>query len=245
MTALVRAELRQLLTTRATWGLLTAALLLCLIGTVLVLGELGGIEAPPPGSTQLRDTLLGVSGIGLLPVLLLGVVAVTGEFHHRTATSTFLVVPDRRRVIAAKALACALVAPLVAVLLTAVPYAVGILAGAVDLTFDGRFMQLLGGAVLTFACWALLGVGFGAAVRNQTVAVALPLLWFGVVEQLAPSYPALQWLLPWLPGGVTAALGGGRFPGALPVWAALLVFVVYALALFLTGTRRIVRLDVT
>jgi ABC-2 type transport system permease protein len=245
MTALVRAELRQLRTTRATWGLLAAALLLCLGWTVMVLVGVGGVEAPLRGSVQLRNELLGASGIGMLPVLLLGVLAVTGEFHHRTATSAFLVVPDRWRVLAAKAVACALLAPLVAVVLMAVSYAVGILAGAVDLTLDERLVQPLGRALLMFACWALLGVGVGAMVRNQTVAVALPLLWFGVVEQLAPSYPALRWLLPWLPGGVTAALGGGRFPGALPVWAALSVFVAYVLALLVSGTRRIVRLDVT
>ncbi len=244
MTALVRAELLQLRATRATWGLLTAALLLCVTWVAMVLADVGGIEAPPRGSSELRDALLGSSGIGLLPVLLLGVLAVTGEFH-RTVTSSFLVVPDRKKVIAAKAVACALLAPLVAVLLMAVSLTIGILAGAVDLTLDERFLRLVGGGLLMFACWALLGVGVGAVVRNQTIAVALPLLWFGVVEQLAPSYPALHWLLPWLPGAVTSALGGARFPGALPAWAALVVLLAYVLALFVSGTRRMVRMDVT
>jgi ABC-2 type transport system permease protein len=244
MTALVRAELRQLRSTRATWALLGVALLLCLTMTAIVLARVGGIDAPPRGSTELRDMLLGASGAGMLPVLLLGVLAVTGEFHHRTATSAFLAVPDRRRVVAAKAVGCALVAPVVSVGLMIVPLTIGTLSGAIELTFDERFAQLLGGVPLMFACWAVLGVGLGVAVRNQTVAVAVPLLWFGVVETLVPSY-ALLWLHPWLPGALTAAIGGGETPGALPAWAALMVFLAYTVVLLLAGTRRIVRLDVT
>ena len=171
--------------------------------------------------------LLGASGAGMLPVLLLGVLSVTGEFHHRTATSAFLAVPDRRRLVAAKAVGCALLAPVVSVGLMIVPLTIGTLSGAIELTFDERFAQLLGGVPLMFACWAVLGVGLGVAVRNQTVAVAVPLLWFGVVETLVPSYPALLWLHPWLPGALTAAIGGGDSPGALPAWAALMVFLAY------------------
>jgi ABC-2 type transport system permease protein len=245
MTALVRAELRQLRSTRATWGLLVAALALCLTWTAMVLSGVGGIESPPRGSAQLRDMLFGAAGIGCIPILLLGLLTVTGEFHHRTATPAFLVVPDRRKVLAAKAVACVLVAPPVAVVLTAVPYAVGIVSGAVEPTLDQHVLAVLGRAMLVFTCWALLGVGIGAAVRNQTVAVVLPLLWFGVVEQMAPMYPALRWLVPWLPSGVLTAVGGGRFPGSLPLWVALVAFAAYLLVLYGSGVRRIIRLDVT
>jgi ABC-2 type transport system permease protein len=245
MTALVRAELLQLRATRATWALLGLAASLCLAWVLAALARVGGIAAPPRGTGQLRDEVIGAAGLGLLPVLLLGVLAVTGEFHHRTVTSAFLAVPARSRLLAAKAAAVALTAPVVAVVLMALLYAVGAFSGAVALTFDGRLLQLVPRMLVTFACWALLGVGIGVLVRNQTVAVLLPVLWFGVVEQLAPSYPALAWLLPWLPGGLTAAIGGGRFPGVLPAWAAVLVLIGYGLALFIFGARRISRPDVT
>ena len=245
MTALLRAEIRQLRSTRATWALLAVALLLCLTVTAIVLARAGGIDAPPRGSTQLRDMLLGASGASMLPVLLLGVVAVTGEFHHRTATSAFLAVPNRRRVVAAKAIACALLALVVAVGLMIVPLTIGTLSGAIELTLDERFARLLGGELLMFACWALLGVGVGAVIRNQTAAVVVPLLWFGIVETFLPSYPALLWLHPWLPGALTGAIGGDDSPGALSAWAALVVFLAYAFLLLLVGTRRIARLDVT
>ena len=67
MTALVRAELRQLRSTRATWALLGVALLLCITMTAIVLARVGGIDTPPRGSTELRDMLLGTSGAGMLP----------------------------------------------------------------------------------------------------------------------------------------------------------------------------------
>lgn len=244
MTALVRAELRQLRKTPATWGLLAAALLLCLGWTVIVLTGVGGIESPPRGSMRLRDALFGASSIGCLPVLLLGALAMTSEFHHRTATFAFLAVPARSRVVAAKTLACLVLTPLIAVALVAMPYALGIMAGAVPPTLDQHLLAVCSKTMLAFACWALVGAGLGAAVGNQTVAVALPLLWFGVVEQLAGGYTALRSLLPWLPGGVLVAVGGGRFPGSLPLWAAAVTFAAYLLVLFGAGLRRITRMDV-
>lgn len=245
MTALVRAELRQLRSTRSTWVLLGVALLLCVVVAAMVLTRVGGIDAPPRGSTELRNMLLGSSGAAMLPVMLLSVVAVTGEFQHRTATSTFLAVPARGRVIIAKAIACALLAEVVAIPLMAVGLAMGVGSGAINLTFGEGFLRAFGGGLLVFGCWGFLGVGVGVLVRNQTVALLLPLLWFGVVETLLPGYPGLVWLLPWLPGAVTGSIGGADAPGMLPAWAATLVFFGYLLALFVPGTRRIVRLDVT
>jgi ABC-2 type transport system permease protein len=244
MTALIRTELLRLRTTRATWGLLAAAVLLIAAGSAAVLTGVGGVGGAPRGSVQLRDDLLSVSGIGLFPVLLLGVVAITGEFHHRTATSTFLVTPDRRRVLAAKAAVAALIGPVVALGLLALAYAIGAVAGAVDVTLDGRLAEVAARSMVVAALWAVLGVAVGTAVRQQTAAVVLPLLWLLVVEQLLPAYH-LTGLLPWLPGGATGALAGIPAPGALPFWAALLVLTGYVLALLVPGARAIVRRDIT
>jgi ABC-2 type transport system permease protein len=245
MIALVRAELRQLRTTRSTWALLAVALLLCVVVAALALGRVGGIDTPPRGTVELRDMLLGSSGAAMLPVVLLSVLAVTGEFQHRTATSMFLAVPGRHRVILAKAIACTLLATVAAIPLMTVLLAMGVGSGAIDLTLAAHELpRPLGGLWLVFACWALLGVGVGVLVRNQTVALLVPLLWFGVVETLAPNYPGLAWLVPWLPGPVTAAIGGAHAPGLLPVWAAVLVLLGYLCALLVPGTRRIARLDV-
>jgi hypothetical protein len=109
---------------------------------------------------------------------------------------------------------------------------------------DAALVALTGRSVLIAACWALLGVAVGAAVRNQTVAVLVPLAWFLLIESLIPAY-GLDALIPWLPGGATTALAAGRLPGALPAWAALLVLLTYVLALLIPGTRAIARRDIT
>jgi len=244
MTALIRAELLRLRSIRSTWGLLGAALILTLAFACMVLGDVGGIGGFPPGSVRLRNALLGAASLGTVPVVLLGVLSITSEFHHRTATATFLATPQRWRVLVGKTIACLLVAPPVAVVLLTAPLTLGVLTGAIDLTLDADLARLIARAALGFECWVLLGVGIGAVVRNQTVAAAVPLIWFGVIEQLLQSYGSSR-LLPWLPGGASAALAGGRFPGVLPVWAALLVFLAYVAALLVPGARAIRTCDIT
>lgn len=244
MTALIRTELLRLRTTRTTWGLVCCALVLAVAGVAAVLTGVGGVGTAPRGSVQLRDELLGVTGLGLFPVLLLGVVAVTGEFQHRTVTPTFLVAPDRRRVVAAKAAAVALAGPPLAGILLLVAYALGVGTGAVAVSVDGGLLQVALRSMLAAAVWGLLGVAVGAAVRNQTAAMILPLLWLLVIEPLVPAY-GLKHLVPWLPGGATAALSGAPPAGALPVWAALLVLAAYILAMLVPGTAAIARRDIS
>jgi hypothetical protein len=244
VTALVRAELLRLRSTRSTWGLLAAALILTLAFAAMVLGDVGGMGGLPRGSLRLRGALLGAASLGTVPVVLLGVLSITTEFHHRTATATFLATPRRWRVLVAKTIACVLVVPPVAVVLLTAPLILGVLSGAIDVTLDADLARGVARAALGFECWVLLGVGIGAAVRNQTVAAAVPLIWFGVIEQLLQSYGASD-LLPWLPGGASAALSGARFPGVLPVWAALLVVLAYVAALLAPGARAISRRDIT
>ena len=244
MTTLIRTELLRLRTTRSTWVVLAVGLALTLAWAAAILSNIGGIGAAARGSVQMRADLLGATGIGLFPMMLLGTVAVTGEFHHRTATSTFLVTPRRWRVLAAKAVAGALVGPLVIILLLAVVWTFGVVAGAIQLTVDAGLLAMTARSIPVAACWALLGVAVGVAIRNQTVAVLVPPVWFLLIETLLPAY-GLSALVPWLPGGATTALLGGRFAGALPAWAALLVLLAYALALFVPGARAIARRDIT
>jgi ABC-2 type transport system permease protein len=243
MIALVRTELLKLYWTRATWGFLAAAILIAVVRVELVLGSLGKVGSPHPGSRQLTLDLLGASSVGVLVIAMLGVVIVTREFHHATWTSTLLGTPDRRRVLAAKFITAALVGAIGAVSLFAVAAGLGVASGKVQLYLDARQLQLVAGGLVATAWWTWLGAAIGTVVRSQTVALLIPPLWMLVVETLLPAY-GLDQVLPWTPGGLAGAISGANFAGVAPVWAAVLAMLGYGLVLSALGVRRTVRSDV-
>jgi ABC-2 type transport system permease protein len=243
MIALVRTELLKLLWTRATWGFVAAAVVLAVVRVEMVLSNVGKADAPLAGSRQLTLDVLGASGVGVLIIMLLGVVIVTREFHHATWTSTLLESPNRPRVLAAKFVTAALVGAIGAAFLLAVAAGLGLASGNVRLLVDARQVQLVAGALAATAWWAWLGAAIGTVVRSQTIALLIPPVWMLVIETLLPSY-GLDAVIPWTPNGLTAALSGAEFAGALPEWAAGLTLLGYGLVLSAAGVWRTVRTDV-
>jgi ABC-2 type transport system permease protein len=243
MIALIRTELLKLLWTRATWGFLAAAVVLAVVRVEMVLSNVGKSDAPVPGSRQLTLDVLGASGVGVLITMLLGVVLVTREFHHATWTSTLLETPSRPRVLVAKFVTAALVGAIGAAFLLVVAAGLGLASGNVRLFVDERQVQLVAGALVATAWWAWLGAAIGTVIRSQTIALLIPLVWILVIETLLPSY-GLGAVMPWTPNGLTAALSGADFAGALPEWAAGLTLLGYGLVLSIAGVQRAVRTDV-
>ena len=77
--------------------------------------------ASPRSATQQYETLaFSVAANTSVLLLILGIIGMTQEYRHRTATPTFLTEPRRGRVIAAKLIAYALVAVPFALLIVAV-----------------------------------------------------------------------------------------------------------------------------
>jgi ABC-type transport system involved in multi-copper enzyme maturation permease subunit len=125
---------------------------------------------------------------GTLFVMLLGALVVTNEYHHQTATPTFLATPRRLRVIGSKlvaAVAMGLAFGLVTVLI-AVP------VGALFLSSKGVGTQLdqstvlasLGLNLLAYAIWAIFGIGLGTLLRNQIAALVVCLVLKLVAESV-------------------------------------------------------------
>jgi ABC-2 type transport system permease protein len=247
MTRLVRAELLKLRTTRAAAGLLalTVAVTALIMTAVMLLAGRPGQPAIESGI--LADLVVVAKGPLVIFALILGVLGMSGEFRFGTATPTFLVTPNRGRVVAAKVIANALAGATLAGVSAAVALGMGLpwlrAKGAEIIIFDADTGARLLGLAATSALHAVLGVGLAALVRNQLVAVAAGLLWMRV-EDLLPAVLNRPGLGRWLPEGAAAALTG---PGAatLSMWAGGLLFAAYGLALTLLGTRLVVRRDLT
>jgi ABC-2 type transport system permease protein len=251
MIRLVRAEFTKLATTRLIYGLaaaLAAFAALTVVGNVIIAGEQGD----PLSAYSLPVLVAGPVTLLSGAALLLGILGMAGEFRHQTVTQTFLVTPDRGRVVAAKLVAYPLAG--IALTLTILAFTAAVaagwlaaegitpsLAGAIGVALG----QVLLGAVLAAGLCGLVGVGLAALVRNQVAALVGVAVWALVVEGLLMSLlQAPSSWAKWLPSAAAGALtnpGGGH----LSRLAGALLLAGYALALAVAGTRLVVRRDIT
>jgi ABC-2 type transport system permease protein len=250
MIHLIRAEFTKLTTTRLIYGV-AAAMAAFAVLAVVALMTTPDMEGNPPLSADSLPMFVAAP-VTLLSgaALLLGILGMAGEFRHQTITGTFLVTPDRGRVVAAKLVAYPLagIALTLTILAFTAAVATGWLAakGITPSLLHARVVgQVLLGAVLAAGLCGLVGVGVAALVRNQVAALVGVAVWVLVVEGLLMSLlQAPSSLAKWLPSAAAAALtnpGGGH----LSRLAGALLLAGYALALALAGTRLVVRRDIT
>ena len=220
MTALLRAELLKLRTTRAIYGYLLLLVLLSGIGAAAQATAAHLFELKDPAYQ--RD-LLSESVAAPLLALLLGILSVTVEWRHGTITRTLLVCPRRLRILAAKEVNAFVLGIVLAVLGVAVVIAVAapILSRddspfVVDAAFAGR----IGEIILATALWGALGVGVGAVVQHQAAALVGTIVWILIVESLIAAlldWAGLGRVADVLPRHALDALAGheqGLSPGA-------------------------------
>ena len=119
MTALVRAEFRKLTTTRLWLWMLILSLA---ITGATTSAAIGFAEPGPLGldTDAGQRTIFAQATASLVVVGILGIVAVTSEFVHQTATPTFLSMPRRGKVVGAKLITYAAVGLAYATACTAV-----------------------------------------------------------------------------------------------------------------------------
>jgi ABC-2 type transport system permease protein len=178
MKPLLRAELIKLGTTRTFAGLAGAAIAISVLITVLV-----AVLTEPTEDSVLVDVFS--SDLSAFFIFMLAVIGIGGEWRHRTITSSLLAAPDRLRFLAAKALAFAAAGAVLSVMVSVAVTIVGtavVSARGLPMPEAGELAALLGRNAIVATLVGALGVGLGALVRNQVVAVVGVLVLGFVVE---------------------------------------------------------------
>jgi ABC-2 type transport system permease protein len=246
MNALIRAELLKLGSTRTTRLLVLGGLAIAaLVGTATATTA-GEQASAPLGSAESIANIVGVSAMPGFFMLILGVLAMAGEYQHRTITQTFLSVPVRGRVVAAKlaAIATAGVVTATAMMTTALLAALPHLwaqGGSIHLV-NAQVGRTVLGTLLAGALFGIAGTSLGALLRSQIAAVVAVAAWVAIAEAVLALVLGPD-VARWLPGGVASALAASGTQ-ALPLWAAALVLTGYCAAGVAAATRLTLRRDV-
>jgi ABC-2 type transport system permease protein len=183
---LLRAELIKLRTTRTFIALAGAAVATSLLLTILV-----SLLTEPSASNVLTEVFF--SDTSALFIMILAIVGISGEWRHRTITSSLLAAPDRLRFLAAKTLAFAVAGALLSVLVSIAITIAGVtILGLRDLPTPpaGDLVDLYARNALVSGLLGALGVGIGVLVRNQAIAIVGLLIYGFVIE------PVLAGLVP-------------------------------------------------
>ncbi|HZA73539.1 MAG TPA: hypothetical protein VE476_11585, partial [Propionibacteriaceae bacterium] len=199
-------ELLKLRSTR--WPMILAGVAL-LATMLLALQPLlkAGHGAPSLGTIGATLRVLDAMTRGALVALMIGALVVTSEFRHSTITASLLQVPERAKLVTAKAATAVLVGLALGVACFAIVLLLGAISGALQPELvNGDVALRATGHILTFPVYALLGAGIGALLHsNQPMAVVLPAIWLVGLEGLvlaALPQPVGTWSL----GGATAGL---------------------------------------
>ncbi|WP_242910416.1 ABC transporter permease [Actinomadura terrae] len=253
MTRALRAEWTKLRTLPSTGWLLAALAAVTVLGGAALTGAVDTSHCPSPAGCAEDTPRLALSGVRVAQVaaVVLGALAVGGEYATGTIGATLTAVPRRATVLAAKA---AVVSGAVAA-----SGAVGVLGAVAAARLilprngftpeqgypllspaDGATARAALGTVLYLVLTALLALGVGAALRDSAAAITavLALLW--IVPALASFVADDAWqrrLERYAPMTAGLAVQSTRSLERLPIgpWGGLGVLAAYAAVALLAG----------
>lgn len=244
MGILIRAEILKLRTVRGPWLVLAAAPVLVIAGISGLVVSGGSLRDPATQSQALAHV-----GLSSIFTLVFGILAVAGEYRHKTITDTFLSTPARGRVIGAKLITCAVAAALTGAASSLV--GLGVTAAwwadkGVPFTWgDSQTWLAIGGGIAWNAAFAAIGVGLGALIRSLVGAIAAALAWIALIEGIVGQL--IGSLARWLPFNAGQALGAGAkamISGHLPRWGGGAVLLAYTVAFAVLALTTSIRRDV-
>jgi ABC-2 type transport system permease protein len=261
----IRSEFRKFFTTRLWWGMaiavfVSAAAFAALTGVLIANPSAGG-----PGGGQVigNDTQVANSvytagtSIGRLLLLTIGILAIGGEFRHKTISATLLATPRRAKAMLAKAAALSGIGALYGLLGIVGSALVGaIVLRVIDRPVFpsaeiGRTLLL---SLLVLALWALIGLGIGILIPNQVAALFIGVAVAWIVEPLVGLLLGIwafsrEHVAPFLPTNATNATFNAISQSAdevrLEWWGGALVLMAYAAVLAGLGIWRTTRADIS
>jgi ABC-type transport system involved in multi-copper enzyme maturation permease subunit len=254
MPRLIAGELQKLLATRLWLWLLLGAMTITALYTSLQIAftDDPGTWTLPLTTPKGQQTLFATAASAASPlVAVLAAIGITGEYRHRTATTTYLATPHRSRVIAAKLITYSLAGVGYALACTTVVVAIALpwlAAKDINLSLaDNGLPATIAGTVAAVILYALIGVGLGALLREQVATVVGLLIYLFVVEPILTNIPALGSWTRYLPGPADNALTGITLTTQQFVqpWQGALVLTTYALTTAAAGTYLAAHRDVT
>ena len=230
MKAQLVSELRKLVSTRTIYWFVLGAAGLMLMSVLSVSGQFGPETARPMQEQQFF--FLGTF-VKLL-IVVVGIRMMTDEYRFGTVVPTFTHSPRRARVVAAKVIVGAGTGVAMAGMAMAVLVGSAVAFFAMNgatLEIGAAGVRAMAGGVLAGGMWAVIGVGIGALVRNQVVAIVGTFVWLMAIEEIIR--PKLGDLGNYLPGqgGFTLALG--QRPSWM--WIGLATMLGYAVAASIGG----------
>jgi len=238
---LLHSEWIKLFTTRTTWvmvgiGLLCEGLFAGLIVGLIAFNDLGSV----------RDIATG-TGLLMTLMLVLGVLMITTEFRHGTASSTFLVSPRRWPVLLAKLGAAVLIGLLGGLLFVLVNGGIALplysgRGGSLPPTAD--LVEVYAGVIASFSLLCVFGLGVGAIVRNQVGAIIAAIAFFFIISGLPSLLPGT--IGEYFPASAVGTLHGRvEGDGTLTQIQGGLVLAAWSLGLWLIGTVLVSKRDLS
>lgn len=239
MKRLIAAELKKLTTTRTIYLLFAGVVAIAMISTIDPDHSAATFEKP----FHEQSFVFFSSLLTRILILVLGIRVMTDEFRHGTIVPSLLAAPKRSHLVAAKSIAVAATGAALAVVAWAAMVATATVIANSDgttLAFDPGAWRSLGGTVVAGATWGVIGLGLGAMIRNQVVAIVGGLVWLMGLEDVVKGF--LGGASGYLPGqaGLSLALG----PSVRAVLLGVATMAAYAVIMMLAGDR-VMRRDVS
>ena len=205
MVRLIRAEFLKLRTTQVWFWMLLAALA---ITVLLVVAQLA-----PHDSLQSKDDVYGVftsSGAAYVIVFVLGVLGITTEFRYQTITPTVLTTPSRWALVTAKMISYAIIGAIYALICVVVQVAIAlpwISSKGFDISLTSQHVpRALVGVFTVLTLFGIIGLGVGALLRNQIVAVTVGVIFLLVINNLLLAIPVVKNVFPYTPAGGVSSI---------------------------------------